>query len=144
MEPEIKDDPSNIEIDASAITPQVEYDEGQVVSHEEQVEYRDQDGNILDADEVASLMAEGLASFETKYETRTRLIDDEGNVVDTIIDQGGVAPDHPDVEGQNPSTKRDPEEQARDQPAEAKAGGSVKKEDDGEAKPASDASEATT
>lgn len=109
------------------------------IAQEEHVEYRDQDGNLLDEAQVADLLAEGKATFQTKYETRTRMVDEFGNEVNA----SGVAPDHPDVEGQNPDTKGVPEEKGRSQPADAKAGGSVKKEDDGKAKPASDASEAT-
>lgn len=111
----------------------------ELIAQEEHVEYRDQDGNLLDEAQVADLLAEGKASFQTKYETRTRMVDEFGNEVNA----SGVAPDHPDVEGQNPDTKGVPEEKGRSQPADAKAGGSVKKEDDGKAKPASDASEAT-
>ncbi|KAG9771237.1 PMT-domain-containing protein, partial [Aureobasidium melanogenum] len=123
--------------DASAVTPQV--GEGSVIAKEEHVEYRDQDGNLLDEAQVAALMAEGKASFQTKYETRTRMVDEYGNEVNP----SGVAPEHPDAEGQNPSTKGVPEDQARSQPPDVNAGGSVKKGDDGKAKPASDASEAT-
>jgi dolichyl-phosphate-mannose-protein mannosyltransferase len=84
-------------------------------------------------------MAEGKASFETKYETRTKLVDEQGNEVSSPL-----APDHPDVDGQNPQTKGVPEEQGKKSPAEAQAGGSVKKDnDESKAKPASDASEAT-
>ena len=111
----------------------------QFIAQEEHVEYRDQDGNLLDEAQVAELIAEGKASFQTKYETRTRMVDEFGNEVNA----SGVAPDHPDVQGQNPDTKGVPEEKGRSQPADVKAGGSVKKEDDGKAKPASDASEAT-
>ncbi|KIX06467.1 uncharacterized protein Z518_04443 [Rhinocladiella mackenziei CBS 650.93] len=123
--------------DPSAVTPHV--GEPNVISSEERVEYRDQNGNLLDEAQVAALLAEGKASFQTKYETRTRLVDEDGNEVNS----SGVAPDHPDVDGQNPSTKGTPEEQARNQPADAKAGGSVKKGNNGKAKPASDASEGT-
>ena len=124
--------------DPSAVTPQV--GGANVIGTEEQVEYRDQDGNLLMAEQVSALLAEGKASFQTKYETRTRLVDENGNEVNP----SGVAPDHPDVQGQNPDTKGVPEEKGRSQPADAKAGGSVKKEADGKAaKPASDASEAT-
>jgi len=123
--------------DPSAVTPQA--GEPNVIGREEHIEYRDQDGNLLNDAQVASLLAEGKASFETKYETRTRMVDEYGNEVNP----SGVAPGHPDVEGQNPSTKGVPEEQANSKPAEANAGGSVKKEEDGKAKPASDASEAT-
>lgn len=113
--------------------------EPNILSQEEHVEYRDQNGNLLNPEQVQELVAEGKASFQTKYETRTRLVDEYGNEVNS----SGVAPDHPDVDGQNPDTKGVPEEKGRSQPAEVKAGGSVKKEDDGKAKPASDASEAT-
>jgi dolichyl-phosphate-mannose-protein mannosyltransferase len=113
--------------------------EPQVIGQEEHVEYRDQNGNLLDEAQVAELLAEGKASFQTKYETRTRMVDEFGNEVNA----SGVAPDHPDVQGQNPDTKGVPEEKGRSQPADVNAGGSVKKEDDGKAKPASDASEAT-
>ena len=117
-----------------------------VIGQEEKVEYRDQDGNLLDEAQVQSLLAEGKATFETKYETRTRLVDEQGNFLDehgSEIKPSGFAPDHPDVEGQNPSTKGGSEEQANKSPPEAQAGGSVKKVDEGKAKPASEAIEAT-
>jgi dolichyl-phosphate-mannose-protein mannosyltransferase len=110
-----------------------------VIAQEEKVEYRDQDGNLLDEAQVQALLAEGKATFETKYETRTKLVDEQGNEVNPA----GVAPDHPDAEGVNPSTKGVPEEHGNKSPADAQAGGSVKKPDDSKAKPASDASEAT-
>jgi dolichyl-phosphate-mannose-protein mannosyltransferase len=128
---------SNRKDDPSAVTPQAA--DPHVIGREERVEYRDQDGNLLDEAAVQALLAEGKASFQTKYETRTRMVDENGNEVNA----SGVAPDHPDVEGQNPSTKGLPEELGNSKPAEANAGGSKKKEDDGKAKPASDASEAT-
>ncbi|OCT44197.1 Dolichyl-phosphate-mannose--protein mannosyltransferase 1 [Cladophialophora carrionii] len=122
----------------AAISQQI--GEGRVIAQEEKVEYRDQDGNLLDEAQVQALLAEGKASFQTRYETRTKLVDEQGNE----INPSDVAPPHPDVEGQNPQTKGVPEEQANKSPAEAEAGGSVKKGDDeGKAKPASDASEAT-
>ncbi|KAJ9642185.1 uncharacterized protein PV06_03251 [Exophiala oligosperma] len=124
--------------DPSAVTPQA--GEPNVIGQEERVEYRDQDGNLLDEEQVQALLNEGKASFQTRYETRTRLVDEEGNE----INPSSVAPDHPDVEGQNPSTRGVPEEQAKNKPAEANAGGSAKKDqDESKAKPASDASEAT-
>lgn len=108
-----------------------------IVGQEERIEYRDQDGNLLNDEQVKSLMDEGKAKFETKYETKTRLVDEQGNEV-----QEALAPDHPDVEGQNPDTKGVPEGQANKKPADAQAGSSLK-EKQKEAKPASDASEAT-
>ena len=93
----------------------------------------------MNEEQVQALKAEGNAKFETKYETRTRLVDELGNE----IPQQQLAPDHPDVEGQNPDTKGVPESQANRKPAPAQAGSSKKDEGQGEAKPASDASEAT-
>ena len=123
--------------DPSAVTSHADAEAG-VIGREEKIEYRDQDGNLLDEDEVEALKAEGKAKFETKYETKTRLVDEQGNEI-----QQPLAPEHPDVEGQNPDTRGVPESQANNQPAPAQAGSSKKGEDQKEAKPASDASEAT-
>lgn len=81
---------------------------GQKLSHtEERIEYRDQDGNLLDEEQVKAL--EGKVEFKTRYETRTRVVDAQGNEV--LLPAGeqppqeqeeaaaGVAPPHPDVEG---------------------------------------------
>ena len=77
---------------------------------EERVEYRDQDGNLLNEEQVKAL--EGKVEFKTRYETRTRVVDAQGNEV--LLPPGeqappvqeqeqaaaaGVAPPHPDVEG---------------------------------------------
>ena len=117
-----------------------------MISQEDKVEYRDQDGNLLDEARVQELLAEGKASFQTKYETRTRLVDEHGNLLEEHggdSNPSGVAPDHPDVEGQNPETKGVPGQRVNSSPAQAQAGGSVKDVDEGKAKPASDASAAT-
>lgn len=120
-----------------AVTPK-KADEHHVVNREETVEYRDQDGNLLDEEAVKQLLAEGKAKFETKYETRTRVIDEAGNEVPP------VAPDHPDVQGQNPDTKGIPEEKGKSEPANAQAEAeSVGRERQNQAQPASDANEAT-
>jgi dolichyl-phosphate-mannose-protein mannosyltransferase len=87
---------------------------------------------------MKALMAEGKAKFETKYETKTRLVDEQGNEI-----QQPLAPEHPDVEGQNPDTKGIPESEANKKPADARAGSSAARGNQKEAKPASDASEAT-
>lgn len=109
-----------------------------VVNREETIEYRDQHGNLLDDAAVAALLAEGKAKFETKYETRTRVVDEQGNEVPP------VAPDHPDVQGQNPDTKGVPEAKGNSKPADAQAESeSVEKERQNKAAPASDANEAT-
>jgi dolichyl-phosphate-mannose-protein mannosyltransferase len=77
---------------------------------EERVEYRDQDGNLLDEEQVKAL--EGKVEFKTRYETRTRVVDAQGNEVllppgeqlpqaqeQEQAEAAGVAPPHPDVEG---------------------------------------------
>jgi dolichyl-phosphate-mannose-protein mannosyltransferase len=125
--------------DDSIVTPQPA-GEQRVIGREERIEYRDQDGNLLDESQVSVLESDGKVSFKTKYETRTRLVDAEGN---EIPGSDGVAPNHPDVEGQNPDTKG-VKEDPQSQPADAAvSAGSVNKEDDGRAMPASDANEAT-
>lgn len=79
-----------------------------VLDQEEHVEYRDQDGNLLDIEQVKAL--EGKVEFKTRYETRTRLVDEAGNEV--VIGENGepivdaVAPPHPDVDGVDPNTKK--------------------------------------
>ncbi|CAN8100074.1 unnamed protein product [Discula destructiva] len=79
-----------------------------LVKREERIEYRDQDGNILDPEQVKEL--EGKVEFKTRYETRTRVLNDAGEEIEDIIDsdaaQGnaGVAPPHPDVEGVDSQT----------------------------------------
>ncbi|CBF76842.1 hypothetical protein AN4761.2 [Aspergillus nidulans FGSC A4] len=104
------------------------------------VEYRDQQGNILDEAVVDSLRKEGKISIETRHETRTRL--EHGHLVDVV--DGKVAPPHPDVEGQNPETQDKPEEIVDDSPASAAdAGSSVGEPNSPEPKPASEGNEAT-
>lgn len=59
---------------------------------EEKIEYRDENGNLLDAEQVAAL--QGAVSFSTRYETRTRLVDEHGNeLLNEIVgeDAGGYA-----------------------------------------------------
>jgi dolichyl-phosphate-mannose-protein mannosyltransferase len=114
--------------------------EQRIIGREERVEYRDQDGNILDESQVAALKSDSKVSFKIKHETRTRLVDADGN---EIPGSDGLAPAHPDVEGQNPDTKG-VREDPQSQPANAAASlGSVNKEEHGRAMPASDANEAT-
>ena len=55
---------------------------------EEKVEYRDEDGNLLDEEQVKAL--EGKVSFSTRYETRTRLVDAAGNEVDGLLEEDAV------------------------------------------------------
>ena len=83
-------------------------------------------------------MKEGSATFQTKYETRTRLVDAAGK---EIQGQEGFAPEHPYAEGASPETKKAP---GGAQPLQAQVpSGSEGKERDSQAKPASEANEAT-
>ena len=85
-------------------------------------------------------MKEGSATFQTKYETRTRLVDAAGN---EIPSPESIAPEHPDAEGASPETKRAPEGDGA-QPLQAQVpSGNESKERDSQAKPASEANEAT-
>lgn len=144
--------------DKEAVTPQAQgapIDGQQVVGSEERVEYRDQDGNLLDADEVAQLMEEGLASFSTKYETETKLVDQFGNIIPdsekSLYESGSaaakpesVAPEHPDVEGQNPDTKGATNANSKPAAAEIVAEPAANEaEKSPEAEPESDSVEAT-
>ncbi len=117
------------------------------VQTEEKIEYRDQDGNLLDENQVAEL--EGKVSFKTRYETRTRVLDADGNEVnDNSAGSAGTAPPHP--ADREPETAADqPEDDGREYPATASPEDdvgkekSVKKNDDGKPRPASEAKDAT-
>ncbi|KIH87555.1 dolichyl-phosphate-mannose-protein mannosyltransferase [Sporothrix brasiliensis 5110] len=110
-----------------------------ILSRDERVEYRDQDGNILDPEQVEALR--GKVEFKTRYETRTRLVDEAGN---EILDESApVAPPHPDVEGVDQSTKQSlVADDALPQSADPSVEGEREK-DQTRAKPASEGSEAT-
>ncbi|KAJ2906029.1 Dolichyl-phosphate-mannose--protein mannosyltransferase 1 [Zalerion maritima] len=100
-------------------------DNQKLLKREERVEYRDQDGNVLDPELVKEL--EGKVEFKTRYETRTRVVDAFGNEIQEP--QGGwskdldqdqardpVAPPHPDVEGADSETKRSSKQLIPDDP----------------------------
>ena len=123
--------------------PKLEPQGQKVLAREEKIEYRDQDGNLLNEEQVKAL--EGKVEFKTKYETRTRVIDANGNEVlmseDELADIG-VAPPHPDVEGANQETKKAPI--VDDVPKEASSSKDGEKEAERKApKPASEGNEAT-
>ncbi|KAI1433698.1 dolichyl-phosphate-mannose-protein mannosyltransferase 1 [Xylaria sp. CBS 124048] len=117
--------------------------EQKVVGREEKIEYRDQDGNLLNEEQVKAL--EGKVEFKTKYETRTRVIDADGNEVpmaSEALAAAEVAPPHPDVEGANQETKNVPVDDAM--PKEASSSIDGEKEAERLApKPASEGNEAT-
>lgn len=125
--------------------PSVPSIETKIVAQEEKIEFRDQDGNILNEEQVAAL--EGKVDFETKYETKTRVVDEKGSEVpvpeggwDGKIGGAGVAPPHPDVEGVDEKTVAKDSSAAK----EAAASRDGEKEAEGsKAKPASEGKEAT-
>jgi dolichyl-phosphate-mannose-protein mannosyltransferase len=143
--PKAAGDAKSVGKDDGKVTPQpagAAQEEARVVGKEEKIEYRDQDGNLLDPAEVSALAEEGKVTFKTKYETRTRMVDADGN---EIGDSDELAPRHPDVEGQNPDTKGIPEKDGKSQPADAKIKsiGSDSRREAGKPKPGSEANEAT-
>ena len=127
---------------AENVTPQPAVEEASV-RREEKVEYRDQDGNLLDEEEVAALA--GKVDFQTRYETRTRIIDADGNEIPD--NSAGTAPPHP-ADREPETAADDSESDGRELPATASPEDdvtkerSVQKNDDGKPKPAS--SEATS
>lgn len=95
---------------------------------EEKVEYRDENGNLLNEEQVKAM--EGKVSFSTRYETRTRLVDDKGNeIYEGVVDgdEAGVAGSY--AEGRNPDTQ-DPlgENEANTAPPQAGVKEDLKKE----------------
>ena len=129
------------------VTPQASAAES-VLNREDRVEYRDQDGNLLDEKQVADL--EGKVSFSTRYETRTRVVDADGNeIADGSAGAEGFAPPHPDVD-REPETAADvSENDGRNTPATASPDEDIGKEQSvneakvGIPRPASEAKEAT-
>lgn len=111
------------------------------------VEYRDQNGNLLDEEFVNQLAKEGKVQFETRHETQTRLEHaHEVDMVDgKVAPPAPPAPPHPDVEGQNPETVGKEPPVVEDGPASAAGQGSPlgQEERSPEAKPASEGNEAT-
>lgn len=116
---------------------------------EEKVEFRDENGNLLDEEQVKAM--EGKVSFSTRYETRTRLVDEAGNEIhDGIVEEGaaeGVAGTI--AEGRNPDTQ-DPlgEAEANTAPPRVAVNDDLKKEKSVEQsvavpEPESDASKST-
>lgn len=117
-----------------------------VVSREERVEYRDQDGNLLSEEQVEAL--KGKVSFQTRYETRTRVVDEAGLELEQA--EASVAPPHPEVDNVDPETVDVPVNKDDAAPAsqiEAEEDlvkeAAVENAKKGEAKPPADAPEAT-
>lgn len=144
--------PEEVVSEKPQVSVPVQADELPVVSKEERIEFRDENGRVLDEAEVKAL--EGKVSFKTRYETRTRIVDSAGNELhESLVDareaeEQGVAPPHPDVEGRNPETKEGKEAEASELPptVEAKEDENKEKSVEQQAKspkPASEAKAAT-
>ena len=139
---------SQIPVSEAVVTPQAQAP-GSVLSREEKVEYRDQDGNLLNEEQVKSL--EGKVSFSTRYETRTRVLDAAGNeIADGTPGAEGFAPPHPDVEREPETVSNASDSDGKDAPATVSPGKDLEKERSvndtakrGQPRPASEAREAT-
>ncbi|KAK5109557.1 hypothetical protein LTR62_006908 [Meristemomyces frigidus] len=70
-------------------------------SVEEKVEYRDDKGNLLNDEQVAALV--GQVSFSTRYETRTRMVDAQGNEIDNELVDSSDGKGLPVEQGQEES-----------------------------------------
>ena len=134
------------------VSPAAEAKGAKVVAVEEKKEFRDQDGNILDEEQVKEL--EGKVEFQTKYETHTRVVDENGNELEMPEGgwpedvaagipppAGGVAPPHPDVEGVDKETVKRGEGAAGKDAAASRDG--EKEAERAKAKPASEGKDAT-
>ncbi|TKX20139.1 dolichyl-phosphate-mannose--protein mannosyltransferase [Elsinoe australis] len=81
---------------------------------EEKVEYRDQNGKIMNEEEVKAL--EGKVSFSTRYETRTRVLDADGKqLAEGLVEEESPVAAKPD--GEEPATAKAPEDAAITKPA---------------------------
>lgn len=130
------------------MTPKAPVEEA-AIKQEEKIEYRDQDGNLLNEEQVEELR--GKVSFETKYETSTRVLDAAGNQVNDSPPAGGEghAPPHPDVDRQPETLQEEAQNDQREVPASASPDDDVRKEksiqgsEAGMPKPGSEGNEAT-
>jgi len=97
---------------------------------EEKIEYRDENGQLLDESQVKEL--EGKVSFSTRYETRTRLVDPQGNEIDDyagVVEGEGAGVAGTLAEGRNPDTQNPiGEAKANTKPPRAPAASDVAKE----------------
>lgn len=117
-EPPVADDPKK---DVS-VTPQAPIDEAARLAPgaghtEEKIEYRDESGKLLNEDEVKAM--EGKVSFSTRYETRTRLLDQAGNAIHEGVVEESYAGTK--AEGEDPPTPGIPQAEASSKPAKNNA-----------------------
>ncbi|RYP37530.1 hypothetical protein DL768_010858 [Monosporascus sp. mg162] len=130
--------------EAMSAAPKLEPRGQKIVAKEERIEYRDQNGNLLNEEQVKAL--EGKVEFKTKYETRTRVVDSEGREVEAPAAQeaaAGVAPPHPDVEGVDQQTKKKDNEEIPEVPEASESKAGEKEAQKSVPKPGSEGNEAT-
>jgi dolichyl-phosphate-mannose-protein mannosyltransferase len=99
---------------AEAVTPLVDEQGYQILSKEEKVEYRDENGNVLDDAQVEALR--GQVEFQTRYETRTRLVDGDGKEIYNKVVEGSG----PEIAGldEEPHVAEKPEPEPETAPAQ--------------------------
>ncbi|KAG8625090.1 hypothetical protein KVT40_006841 [Elsinoe batatas] len=97
--PPVAEDPK----DEVNVTPKVDADQAVVKKvTEEKIEYRDENGKLLNEDEVKAL--EGKVSFSTRYETRTRVVDENGKEVHDGLVEQQESPAAAKPDGEDPQT----------------------------------------
>ncbi|KAI7469799.1 dolichyl-phosphate-mannose-protein mannosyltransferase 1 [Hortaea werneckii] len=125
--PPVADDPKdNVVVTPGGPAQQMVHDGGVT---EEKVEFRDENGNLLDDVQVREL--EGKVSFSTRYETRTRLVDQLGNEVhNAVVEEDSQAGTR--AEGVDPETPAaagdEKKEEASPRPPKAEVGEDLEKE----------------
>ncbi|KAI7346690.1 dolichyl-phosphate-mannose-protein mannosyltransferase 1 [Hortaea werneckii] len=125
--PPVADDPKdNVVVTPGGPAQQMVHDGGVT---EEKVEFRDENGNLLDDAQVREL--EGKVSFSTRYETRTRLVDQLGNEVhNAVVEEDSQAGTR--AEGVDPETPAaagdEKKEEASPRPPKAEVGEDLEKE----------------
>ncbi|KAI5801502.1 dolichyl-phosphate-mannose-protein mannosyltransferase [Peziza echinospora] len=102
--------------------------EGRIVRQEEHIEYRDQNGNLLNAEQVESL--KGQVEFKTRYETKTRLLDQHGNELPSnyVIKPGDVLQGDAEEEKKPAQPKEEPKVVVQEAQEPVKAGGAIVEE----------------
>lgn len=125
--PPVADDPKDnvVVTPGGPAQPQIVPDSGVT---EEKVEFRDENGNLLDDAQVREL--EGRVSFSTRYETRTRLVDQLGNEVHNAVVEADDGQAGTRAEGVDPETPAgdEKEEASPRPPKQADVGGDLEKE----------------
>ena len=102
--------------------------EGRIVRQEEHIEYRDQNGNLLNKEQVEAL--KGQVEFKTRYETKTRLLDQHGNELppNYVIKPGDVLQGEAEEEKKSAQPKEEPKVIVQEAQEPVKAGGAIVEE----------------